>query len=147
MDTVNKTRRDDLRKLTELKKGEKYTLVRPGGMGFVFSSRFVLQDVRVQPYAQYPESFLLVVKEERKRNLTGYRFYSSSDEFAIWEGYEKPNTEMYVEEETLADGTVIARRSLASFDPQYMINAVNSVSKDPILARLPEVEENVSDKD
>lgn len=148
MESAKVTRCDDFKKLLELKKGAKYTIVRSGGMGFVFSVCCVLEEVRVEPYAQYPETFLLVVKPQRKRSLVGYRVYNSPGrgELVIWEGYENPNVDMFGPARPSVTGMVVRESRYSSCDPRYMIDAFNSVSKEPVFARLPEVDDDVLDQ-
>jgi len=148
MESAKVSRRDDFQKLLELKKGAKYTIVRSTGMGFVSSVCFELVEVRFEPYAQYRESFLIVAKPQRKRNLVGFRVYNApgSGELVIWEGYEKPKTDMFGDPETSDTGMVVRQSRYTSCDPRYMIDAFNSVSKEPVFARLPEVDEDVLDQ-
>lgn len=124
-----------MEQLKKLETGKTYTMVRTGGMGFVFSVTFVLQEIRVERYAQYPESVVLVVKPKGKRKLAGYRFVPR-DTYAVWAGEVQANTEMYVESET-RDGFTI-KKSLGSCDPEYMRRAIKSVNQAPVALNFEE---------
>ena len=119
-----------MKELLNLQIGKRYTIVRQGGMGFVFASHVEITDVKNEPYAQYTESIRLVFKLKGKRNLREMRFLPR-DPYLVWEGWQVVNTEMYVESSQENGFTV--RKSLASFDPESFARAKRSVSHLPII--------------
>ena len=120
-----------MEQLKNLKVGLKYTLIKMGEMGFCYKIQFELVEIRVEPYAQYAESILLVFKEKRKRNVRGIRFLPR-DSFLIFDGFVEANTEMYVEDLPSANG-VTCKISLASCDVEYLYRAKRSVTQAPLI--------------
>ena len=123
-----------MEQLKNLKVGQKYTLVKMGDMGFCYKVQFELIEVRVEPYAQYPESILLVLKERRKRNRGGIRFLPR-DSFLIFEGFVDANTEMFVSTLPSENG-ITCRVSLANCDVEYLYRAKRSVSQAPVIEHI-----------
>lgn len=122
---------DDLKKLEA---GKRYTLVGMGEFGFPYQVQMVLEEVRVEPYAQYPESILLIYKQRNKRSLRQIRFYGNKGAL-VWDGWVFPDTEMYRTKEfkDYDSGAALVQRSFRCFDPRYFIVARNSVSSTPII--------------
>ena len=106
--------------------GRKYTLVKFNDFGFPYSMPFTAHDFRIQPYAQYPETGLLVIKPKGKRNLRGIRIYPHS-KFLIFKGWVDPDVEMYRDYDFSDDGQVECKKSLLCFASEYMEIARNSV--------------------
>lgn len=118
--------------LKTLEWGQEYTLVKYGEFGFLFSVKFKLLEVRVQPYAQYPESVMLVGKPYKKRNAYGWRILPQ-DRFAIWRGYKEVRTSMWVQQENAGSATI--KRSLLSCDGEYLRMALDSVVEPPLIVK------------
>jgi hypothetical protein len=121
--------------LTALKEGQRYTVVKMGDMGFCFSVQFELVEKRIEPWAQYAESVLLIFKQKGKRNLRQIRFINR-DDFLVYEGWVEANTEMFVEEDKSGPFTV--KKSLLSCDIEYLLRAKRSVTKAPLIEQISE---------
>lgn len=127
-----------MERLKELVPGKRYTLVAFGEMGFLYQIQMTLQEVRVQPYAQYPVSYCLVFVPERKRTARMVRFYDDV-RFIVWDGWVYPNTEMWVSKETKfyevegKEERVDCKQSWLCFDQKYLTRAKLSVEKEPLM--------------
>ena len=124
-----------MKELTALIVGQRYTVVKMGDMGFCFSVQFELVEKRVEPWAQYAESVVLIFKQKNKRNLKQIRF-TGRDDFLVYEGWVEANTEMFVEEDKSGPFTV--RKSLSSCDIEYLLRAKRSVPKAPLIEQISE---------
>lgn len=124
-----------MKQLSILNIGQKYTLVKMGDMGFCFSVQFELVEKRVEPWAQYSETVLLVFKEKKKRSLRGIRIIQR-DDFLIYDGWVEANTEMFVEVDN--SGPLTVRKSLASCDIEYLLRAKRSVPQAPLIEQISE---------
>lgn len=124
-----------MKQLMALKPGQKYTFVKMGDMGFPFALQLQLIDQKIEPYAQYAESVVLIFKLKGKRNLRQIRIIGR-DDYLVYEGWVPINTEMYVEEEKVGDMTV--RRSLSSCDIEYLLRAKRSVAQVPLIEQISE---------
>ncbi len=123
-----------LRQLTYLKVGQKYTVVGMGDFGFPYQFQMVLEEVRVEPYAQYPVSFLVIFKPRGKRLSRQLRFYGTNP-LIVWEGWVAANTDMYPFKSTkdYDSGPVTMRTGYPCFDSRYMQNALDSVAQRPVI--------------
>lgn len=126
-----------MERLRELIPGNKYTLVGFGEFGFLYQIQMTLKEVRVEPYAQYPVSYVLVFVPERKRSARQVRFYDDR-KFIVWDGWVYPNTEMYVRKQVkLYDSQpVTIQESWTCFDQRYLTRAKLSVEQAPIIENL-----------
>ena len=124
-----------MKALNALKEGQRYTVVKMGDMGFCYSVQLELVEKRVEPWAQYAESVLLIFKQKSKRNLRQLRFVER-DDFLVYEGWVEANTEMFVEEDNSGPMTI---KSLASCDIEYLLRAKRSVAKAPLIEQIPEL--------
>jgi hypothetical protein len=122
-----------VKQLSVLQTGNKYTLVKMGDMGFCFSVQFELVEKRIEPWAQYAESALLIYKQKGKINLRQIRILER-DDFLVYEGWVEANTEMYVEEDR--SGPFIVKKSLMSCDIEYLLRAKRSVQKQPLIEQI-----------
>jgi len=113
--------------LNKLEEGKQYTIALINDFGFPSGFNFTFCGGEVKPYAQYKESLILWFKKPRQRNKRGLRFLPCKS-FVIWEGFEKPDTEMF--KENTGD---CLKASYFGFDRQYLIDAINSVEKKPII--------------
>ena len=119
-----------MKQLMTLTIGQKYTVVKFGEMGFIFALQITLMESKITPYAQYQETVVLAFKQKGKRNIRQIRIFER-DDYLVYEGWVSVNTEMYVEQ--LSDG---CKRSLLSFDREYLQIAKRSVANAPLLERL-----------
>lgn len=110
----------------------KFTLVKYGEFGFLQAVKLNLVEVRVERWAQYPETVLLVGRPFGKRSLIGIRI-KPQDRFAIWIGFLEVRTSMWVENER-GDGVTI-KKSLLSFDDEYLRMALDSVKEAPLAVK------------
>ncbi len=120
--------------LRDLKPAEKYTIVRFGEMGFLFSVQLTLIRVDIKPFAQYPESVVLVFRKKCGRAPSGLRFLPN-DDFLVYEGWVNVNTEMYVSSSVSPTG-MNCKQSLLSFDREYLMIAKRSVGKEPLFEKI-----------
>ena len=125
-----------MKALNALKEGQRYTVVKMGDMGFCYSVQLELVEKRVEPWAQYAESVLLIFKQKSKRNLRQLRFVER-DDFLVYEGWVEANTEMFVEEDN--SGPMTIKKSLASCDIEYLLRAKRSVAKAPLIEQISEL--------
>ena len=105
-----------MEQLKQLEIKQKYTLVKMGDMGFCFKVQFELIEIKNEPWAQYPESVLLIFKEKRKRNLRAIRFLPR-DNFLVYSGFVDANTEIGIST-SQGDGYTVTK-SLMSCDVEY----------------------------
>lgn len=124
-----------MNRLTALKTGHRYTLVKMGDMGFPFALHLELVEQKIEPYAQYAATVLLIFKLKGKRKLRQVRIFGH-DDYLIYEGWVEVNTEMYVEEDK--SGLMTVRRSLASCDIEYLLRAKRSVAQAPLIEQISE---------
>lgn len=125
----------DFHELTNLKIGEKYTLLTQGFFGAV-ASKITLIEVKIGPYAQYQESVQLIFKEKGKRSLSGKRFYGI-ESCVVWLGWIDVDTDPLSEPED--NGIMLVRRSkYASCDSRFLTDAVASVSQKPVFSHIHE---------
>ena len=126
--------------LTKLEKDQKYTLL---VQGFGASSiQITLYDVKVGPYAQYPESVQLIYKAKGKRKLSGSRFHGR-DSCVVWQGWVEVNTDPLCTAEVSETGLVVRRSRYASFDSRYFTDAIASVKAAPIFSKIYESITNI----
>lgn len=124
-----------LEQFKALKVGGQYTFVKFGEFGFPYHKKITLLEIRVQPYAQYPETVALVFKEKGKRKASGVRFYGQDyEQYLIYEGHHDVNTEAFVK--TIEGPFSVAKQSLASFDGEYLTRAKASVNGQPVIEKL-----------
>ena len=125
---------DQLNKLTELQPGKRYTVVGMGEFGFPYQFQIVLTEVRVERYAQYPQTFLLIFKQKGKRLPRQLRFYDTRS-VIVWEGWVSPNTNMYpfTSIKDYDSGPVTVRTGYPCFDKRYMQIARDSVKAIPLV--------------
>lgn len=114
-----------------LKPGLQYTLVKYGEIGFVFAVKMTLAEIRVESYAQYPETTMLVFKQKGKRKLRGLRLMPR-DRFIIWEGWVDPNVDIYARTVDTSFGPNTGFESFLSFSEEYMTRALASVPAPPL---------------
>lgn len=126
-----------MKNLSALKIGSRYTLVKMGDMGFPFAAHLELVDRKITPYAQYAETVLLTFKLKGKRNLRELRIFER-DDYLIYEGWVAVNTEMYVETLPPSPGGLTCKRSLTSFDVEYLLRAKRSVAQAPLIEKISE---------
>jgi hypothetical protein len=119
-----------MKEITQLEIGKRYTIVRNDDMGFVFKLHVEIIEIKNEPYAQYPESILLIFKVKGKRNLRQLRFLPR-DPYLVWNGWLEINTDMYAE--TAEECGFIVRKSLLSFDREYFERAKRSTTEQPII--------------
>lgn len=117
---------------SKLEADKSYTLVKMGEWGFPYKLHFKVHSLQYGPYAQYPESLVIYFIEKGKRKVKGIRFYGSAS-YAIWEGYQEVNTEMYVSSDKHESTGMIVSKSLRSFSPEYLKRALNSVNVKPMI--------------
>lgn len=115
--------------LRNLKLGEKYTLVSMGEFGFPYKVQGVIVAVEFRPYAQYDDAVRITIKPKHKRKMYMYTFYGSKP-LIVWNGHVEANTEMITS--SSEENGVTVMRSRLSLDPQYLIDAKNSVKDAPI---------------
>ena len=123
-----------MKQLLELKSGEKYTIVRFGDMGFVFSVQLALKQVKIESYAQYPESVVLIYLPKRKRSLRGMRFLTNED-YLVYPGWVEVATEMFVSSSKSETGFTVSQ-SLLSCDREYLMIAKRSVATEPLFEKI-----------
>lgn len=126
-----------MEQLLKLKTGAKYTLVGFSEFGFPYQVQMILSRIVIEPYAQYPVSYLLIFKQQGKRKERQIRFYDMK-KFIVWEGWVYPNTEMYVSR-SLKDyesGPVEISKSWVCFDQRYLTCALLSVDREPFIQSL-----------
>lgn len=75
-----------MKSLLTLKPGERYTVVRFGETGSVFSVQLTLKKVQAESYGQCPESIVLVFSETHGGSPRGIRFFPHTD-FLIFQGW------------------------------------------------------------
>ncbi|MBX3041650.1 MAG: hypothetical protein KF789_13170 [Bdellovibrionaceae bacterium] len=123
--------------LTQLERGQKYTLLTQGGFGAI-AQKIVLQDIKVGPYAQYSESVQLIYKPKGKRNLSGSRFHGIAS-CVVWAGWVDVNTDPFKPSEISSTGMVVRSSRYSSFDSRYFTDAIASVSATPIFSKVHEL--------
>lgn len=125
---------DTLEKLTELRPGNRYTIVGMGEFGFPYQFRMVLEKIVVGPYAQYPRAFILRFRPQRKKLSRLVMFYDTKP-IIVWEGWLYPDTQMFPFRGTkdYDSGSVEVRRSFPCFDSRYMQIARDSVKQSPVV--------------
>ncbi|MBS1983598.1 MAG: hypothetical protein JST16_05440 [Bdellovibrionales bacterium] len=123
-----------MKELTELQVGNRYTIVRQGDMGFVFKVHVEIVLVKVEPYAQHPESVRLIFKLKGKRKLRELRF-RPRDPYIVWRDWLSVNTDMIVERRE--ENGMVVSRSLLSCDPEYFERAKRSVAEKPLIEYRP----------
>ena len=132
-----------MEQLKQLEIKQKYTLVKMGDMGFCFKVQFELIEIKNEPWAQYPESVLLIFKEKRKRNLRAIRFLPR-DNFLVYSGFVDANTEIGIST-SQGDGYTVTK-SLMSCDVEYLFRAKRSVEQTPIIEKITQDSINYSKK-
>lgn len=110
--------------------GKKYTFVGFSEFGFPFSIQFVLIDVQVKKYAQYENIPHLIIRPKNCRSLRIKRIFPE-DRFIIWEGWVKPNVNIW---ESTENGMSQSRH--LSFSSGYLRDALVSVAQEPVLAKV-----------
>lgn len=120
--------------LTQLERGQKYTLLTQGIFGAV-ASKIILQDIIVEPWAQYSESVQLVFKLKGKRNPRASRFYGR-ESCAVWLGWVEVNTDPFCTPEVSGSGLTVRRGRYASCDSRFFTDALASVSATPIFSKF-----------
>jgi len=113
--------------------GKKVTIYIMGEFGFPSSHQVKIINVKIAPYAQYPEAITVYFRKPRQRNDRGFVVLPHRD-FIIWDGWLEVNDEMYVSKEEKED--VTTQKSLLCFDNQYTITALNSVNQKPVYAQF-----------
>ena len=126
--------------LNQLKVGNRYTIVKMGDMGFPFALKIELVELKIEPWAQYQETFLLIFKEKGKRKLRALRFFPRS-EFLVYENWHDADTNIFVSTETTPLGTLV-RKSLRSCDNEYLLRARRSVKETPLIESIRTNENN-----
>ena len=126
--------------LTQLERGQKYTLLTQG-FGAV-ASKITLLDIKVGSYAQYSESVQIIFKEKGKRKLSSFRFHGSNS-CAVWLGWIDVITDPFCAPEVSGSGLTVKRSRYASFDSRYFTDAIASVSAAPIFSKFHELIHNV----
>lgn len=127
--------------LTQLERGQKYTLLTQGIFGAT-ASQIVLLDIKVEPWAQYSESVQLIFKLKGKRNPRASRFYGQ-ESCAVWLGWVEVNTDPLGDAEEVNSIMVVRRSRYLSFDSRYFTDAIASVSTAPIFSKIHELIHNV----
>ena len=121
--------------LLSLEKGKRYTVALMNEFGIGVSVlKFVLEDSKAAPYAQYSESVALKFKIKGKRNSSGLRFYGSKS-FAIWEGWVDVNSEAFTVP-IFENGLSCQRSRYSSFDGRYLTDAIESVRTKPLFSKI-----------
>jgi hypothetical protein len=123
-----------MKPLSTLKIGSRYTVVRFGEMGFLYARQIELVQYKVEPYAQYPESEILIYREKGKRKIAGTRFLPN-DDYLVYKGWIDVKTEMFVSESDSPTG-FRCKQSLLSFDREYFNRAKASVSQAPLMGKI-----------
>ena len=122
--------------LTQLKKGEKYTLLTMSQLGIgAVSFQITVEGVKVGRYAQYEESVQLIFKRKGKRKLDGLRFHGSKS-CAIRNGWIDLYTDPFTAPRLGATGFFSYESRYVSFDQRYMTNAIVSAPVPPIFTKL-----------
>lgn len=116
----------------KLEVGKMYTMFKYGEFGFPATAQFKLVKKEVAPYAQYPQSLLLMFVIKGKRKTSGVRLYGNN-RVAIWEGLENPNSEMYGAPSVGECGVTVRKSIGSSFSNCYMERALKSVEAKPIV--------------
>lgn len=124
-----------MKRLMALKAGHKYTLVKMGDMGFPFALHLELASQKIESYAQYAETVLLIFKLKGKRNLRQIRVLDR-DDYLVYEGWIEVNTNMYVEKDE--SGPLTIQRSLSSCDIEYLLRAKRSTKQTPLIEKISE---------
>lgn len=130
--------------LTQLEKGQKYTLLTQGFLGVV-AIQIILYEVRVGPWAQYSESVELIFKPKAKRNLRGLRFHGR-ESCVVWQGWIEVDTDPFRASEKSLDGVTIQQSRYLSFDSRYFTDAIASVSAAPFFSNVHEFITNLQGK-
>lgn len=121
--------------LLSLEKGKRYTIALMSDFGIGVSVlKFVLENSKAAPYAQYSESVALKFKIKGKRNFSGLRFYGSKS-FAVWEDWVDVNSEAFTAP-TFQNGLSCQRSRYSSFNERYLTDAIASVATKPLISKI-----------
>ena len=113
--------------------GKKVTIWKPGSMGFGWSSKGVITEVRIDEYAQYKQAAFIYFKPYRARKVRRL-VVTPSARFIVWEGYHEVDTEIFGTEERHGNVTVKKSRAM-SCDRFWMDTAKASVAVEPFYAQ------------
>ena len=113
--------------------GKKVTIYIMSEFGFPASHQVKITNVKIAPYAQYPEAITVQFRKPRQRKDRGFIVLPHRD-FIIWEGWFEVNTEMFVKKEEKRG--LVTQESRLCFDSQYTHTALNSVNQKPVYAQF-----------
>lgn len=120
---INKT----LEALTKLERGKKYTIFFYSEFGFPSALQITLDDIKVESYAQFDETVLLIFVQKGKRKLSGKRFYGQSwDKFLVYDGHVTLENDIFIN----------GNRSELSCSDVYIQRAMTSTTQKPLIAEL-----------
>ena len=110
--------------------GKKVTIWMQGEMGFGWSKKGKITEVKFGPYAQYNEAAFISFIPYRGRKVRKITLLSYK-RFIVWEGYHEVDTEIYGAEKVTASGCTVRRSRATSFSSTWMEQAASSVNAEP----------------
>ncbi len=119
--------------ITELKNGQKITIVSNGGFGAT-KIHATVESVRTEKYAQYERSHVIVYKEPRKRKLQGFRISErhNANKTYIYSGHiEFDNNEMTAPRRE--NGMIVTSTKYGCFDDRYFTDAISLIKEVPLI--------------
>ena len=116
----------------KLKVGNLYTLFRYNDFGFPSSLQFKLTEMKIEPWAQYRQSLVLIFIPKGKRKERVIRFYGEN-RLAIWEGFVNPNTDIF-SAPVIKDEIAVQKSLDSCFSGTFMERALNSVVQKPLIS-------------
>lgn len=120
--------------LKNIQVGQKITVGRYNDFGFFTAIKMTVHEIRVESYAQYPETVAIIFKGPRQRKLRIVRFFPET-KYVVWAGHVEPDTNIWASTKTDSSG-VIVRRSESCFSEFYAQKAIDSLLQKPIFQKL-----------
>ena len=110
--------------------GKKVTIWKTGSCGFGWSSKGVITEVKIGPYAQHDQAAFINFKPYRARKVRRM-VVTPGTRFMIWEGYHEVDTEIFGSERKSDGGMIVKESRAMAFDNFWMEQAASSVAVAP----------------
>ena len=111
--------------------GKKVTIWKSGSLGFGWSSKGVITEVEIGPYAQHKQAIFIHFKPYRARKVRRL-VICPFNRFIVWEGYHEVDTEIFEEgHKSPTTGMIVKKSRAMSSDIFWMDTARASVAVAP----------------